>query len=115
MENRNTIQDSNRGNQQCQVNRELELERKLMRESTRLDGANTYKMGYEQSIKVYLKQDEMYKKWKLLKGIREAREKINENDKKDIREQISKNENKKQKTQKRIERNRTRIREIEKI
>ena len=115
MEDRNTVQDSNRGNKQCASSRELELERELMRESTRLDDADTYRMPYEQSIRIYIKQDEVYKKWKLLKGIREAREKINENDKEDTREQVSKNENKKSKTKKRIERERTRIREIEKI
>ena len=95
--------------------RELELERELMKESTRLDDADTYRMPYEQSIRIYIKQDEVYKKWKLLKGIREAREKLNENDKEDTGEQVSKNENKKSKTKKRIERERTRIREIEKI
>ena len=88
MEDRNTIQDSNTRDRQCASNRELELERKLMRESTRLDDADTYNMGYEMSIKVYAKQDELYKKWKLLKGIREAREKLN--DKEDNEEQISK-------------------------
>lgn len=80
MEDRNTIKNSNTGNRQCQANRELELERKLMRESTRLDNADTYKLPYEQSIRIYMKQDEAYKKWKLLKGIREARERLNEND-----------------------------------
>ena len=80
MEDRNTNPDSNRDNKQCQVNRELELERKLMRESTRLDLADTYKLDYEKSIKISIRQDEMYKKWRLLKGIREARERINEID-----------------------------------
>ena len=115
MEDRNTNQDSNTRNKQCASSRELELERELMKESTRLDGADTYRMPYEQSIRIYIKQDEVYKKWKLLKGIREAREKLNENDKEDTGEQVSKNENKKSKTKKRIERERTRIREIEKI
>lgn len=96
-------------------NRELELERELMKESTRLDNVDTYNIPYEKSIRIYIKQDEVYKKWKLLKGIREARERLNENDKEDTREQVSKNENKKSKTKKRIERERTRIREIEKI
>ena len=63
-------------------NKELELERKLMRESTRLDAADTYNMNYEQSIKISMRQDEMYKKWRLLKGIREAREKLYEGNKK---------------------------------
>lgn len=115
MEDRNTIQDSNRGDKQCATNKELKLERELLKESTRLDNADTYSMPYEKSIRIYIKQDEMYKKWKLLKGIREAREKLDENDKEDTREQVSKNENKKSKTKKRIERERTRIREIEKI
>ena len=83
MEDRNTIQDSNRGDKQCSSNRELKLERELRKESVRLDNADTYSMPYEKSIRVYIKQDEMYKKWKLLKGIREAREKLNENDGKD--------------------------------
>ena len=64
-------------------NRELELERELLKESTRLDNADTYSIPYEKSIRIYIKQDEMYKKWKLLKGIREAREKLDENDGKD--------------------------------
>ena len=115
MEDRNTNPDSNRNNRQCSSNRELKLEQELLKESVRLDNVDTYSMNYEQSIKVYLKQDEVYKKWKLLKGIREARERINENDKEDTGEQVSKNENKEQKTKKRIERDRTRIREIEKI
>lgn len=70
---------------------ELDLERKLMKESTRLDESiDVYSMSYEQSIKVYLKQDEVYKKWRLLKGIREAREKLNEkeNNDKTISEQL---------------------------
>ena len=77
------------------ANRELELERKLMRESTRLDEADTYKLDYEMSIKIYAKQDEFYKKWKLLKGIREAREKLNEMDKEDNQQQVHKTNNKK--------------------
>ena len=88
MEDRNTIQDSNRGNKQCATGRELKLERELLKESTRLDNADTYRMPYEQSIRIYIKQDEVYKKWKLLKGIREAREKLN--DREDKEEQISK-------------------------
>lgn len=88
MEDRNTIQDSNRGNKQCQANRELRLERELLKESTRLDNADVWSLPYEKSIVIYLKQDEVYKKWKLLKGIREAREKLN--DRKDKEEQISK-------------------------
>lgn len=88
MEDRNTIQDSNERDRQCQANRELELERRLFRESTRLDDADTYNMPYEQSIKIYIKQDEVYKKWKLLKGIREAREKLNDREDKEV--QISK-------------------------
>lgn len=70
---------------------ELDLERKLMKESTRLDeNIDVYNMSYEQSIKVYLQQDEVYKKWRLLKGIREAREKLNEkeNNDKTISEQL---------------------------
>lgn len=59
-------------------NKELELERKLMKESTRLDDADVWNLPYEKSLEIYLKQDEMYHKWKLLKGIREAREKLNE-------------------------------------
>ena len=93
MEDRNTIQDSNRTRKNSTANRELELERKLMKESTRLDDADTYKMSYEQSIKIYIKQDELYKKWKLLKGIREAREKLD--DKEDNEKQISKTSKKK--------------------
>lgn len=88
MEDRNIIQDSNTRDRQCQTNRELELERRLFRESTRLDDADTYNMPYEQSIKIYIKQDEVYKKWKLLKGIREAREKLNDREDKEV--QISK-------------------------
>ena len=61
-------------------NKELELERKLLRESTRLDLADTYKLDYEKSIKISMRQDEMYKKWRLLKGIREARERIDEHE-----------------------------------
>lgn len=57
---------------------ELDLERALLKESTRLDNADTYNLSYEKSISIFLKQDEVYKKWRLLKGIREAREKINE-------------------------------------
>lgn len=83
MEDRNINPDSNRNNRQCQNNRELELERKLMKESTRLDDTNVFGMPYEKAIKISIRQDEMYKKWRLLKGIREAREKINEVDKKD--------------------------------
>ena len=78
MEKRNTNSNSNRSNRQYQANRELELERKLMRESTRLDDADVWNLPYEKSLEIYLKQDEMYHKWKLLKVIREAREKINE-------------------------------------
>ena len=81
-------------------NKELRLERELLKESTRLDGADTYRMPYEQSIRIYIKQDEVYKKWKLLKGIREAREKLN--DKEDIKEQIYQDVNQKQETKKRI-------------
>lgn len=88
MEDRNIIQDSNERDRQCQANRELELERRLFRESTRLDDADTYNMPYEQSIRIYIKQDEVYKKWKLLKGIREAREKLNDREDKEV--QISK-------------------------
>ena len=95
MEDRNTIKNSNKGDKQCASNREIELERKLMKESTRLDNADTYKMSYEQSIKIYIKQDEMYKKWKLLKGIREAREKLHEMDEKDNEQQVHKTHNKK--------------------
>ena len=90
MEDRNTIQDSNKGDRQCAANRELELERRLMKESTRLDDADTYNMGYEQAIKIYIKQDELYKKWKLLKGIREARERLNEMDEEDNQQQVYK-------------------------
>ena len=115
MEDRNINSNCNRNNKQCSSSRELRLQNELLKESVRLDNADTYNMSYEQSIKVYLRQDEIYKKWKLLKGIREARERINENDKEDTGEQVSKNENKEQKTKKRIERDRTRIREIEKI
>ena len=61
-------------------NKELELERNLFRESTLLDDTDTYKLSYEKSIEIYIKQDEAYQKWRLLKGIREAREKINEID-----------------------------------
>lgn len=93
MEDRNTVQDSNRGNKQCASSRELKLERELMKESTRLDDADTYNMGYEQAIKIYIKQDEIYTKWKLLKGIREAREKLD--DKEDNEKQISKTSKKK--------------------
>ena len=64
-----------------------------MRESTRLDDADTYRMPYEQSIRIYIKQDEVYKKWKLLKGIREAREKLD--DKENNEKQISKTSKKK--------------------
>lgn len=71
-------------------NRELKLERELMRESTRLDDADTYNMNYETAIKVYARQDEFYKKWKLLKGIREARERLNEMDKEDNQQQVHK-------------------------
>ena len=70
MENRNIDTNCNRNNLQCSSSRELELERKLMKESTRLDDADTYRMPYEQSIKIYIKQEEMYNKWKLLKGIK---------------------------------------------
>ena len=93
MEDRNTVQDSNRGNKQCATNRELKLERELLKESTRLDNADTYRMPYEKSIRIYIKQDEMYKKWKLLKGIREAREKLD--DKENNEKQISKTSKKK--------------------
>lgn len=115
MDNRNIDTNCNRNNQQCSSSRELKLQNELLKESVRLDNVDTYSMNYEQSIKIYFKQDEVYKKWKLLKGIREARERIDENSKEDIRKQVSKNANKKQETKKRIERDRTRIREIEKI
>lgn len=90
MENRHTIQNSNTRDKQCQASRELELERKLFNESTRLDDADTYNMEYEKAIKIYIKQDEVYKKWKLLKGIREAREKLNGVNEEDNEKQISK-------------------------
>ena len=115
MDNRNIDTNCNRNNQQCSSSRELRLQNELLKESTRLDNVDTYSMPYEKSIRIYIKQDEVYKKWKLLKGIREARERINEMDKEDTRKQVSKNENKKQETKKRIERDRTRIREIEEI
>ena len=99
MEKRNFNKNSNKGNQQCSSNRELKLERELRKESVRLDNADTYRMPYEQSIRIYIKQDEMYKKWKLLKGIREAREKLN--DKEDIEEQIYQDANQKQEIKKR--------------
>jgi hypothetical protein len=93
MEERNTNRNSNRENRQCQANRELRLERELLKESTRLDNADVWSLPYEKSIVIYLKQDEVYKKWKLLKGTREAREKIN--DKEDNEKQISKTSKKK--------------------
>lgn len=70
--------------------KEIELERKLFLEATRLDSADTYNMDYEKAIRIYGKQDEMYKKWKLLMGIRKARNKLYGNDKKDNEEQICK-------------------------
>ena len=93
MEDRNFNRNSNRQDKQCASSRELELERELMRESTRLDDADTYRMPYEQSIRIYIKQDEVYKKWKLLKVIREAREKLD--DKENNEKQISKTSKKK--------------------
>lgn len=90
MEDRGSIQNSNRSRESSAANRELELERKLFNESTRLDDADTYNMEYEKAIKIYIKQDEVYKKWKLLKGIREAREKLNGVNEEDNEKQISK-------------------------
>ena len=75
-------------------NRELKLERELRKESVSLDNADTYSMPYEKSIRIYIKQDEMYKKWKLLKGIREARERLY--DKKNNEKQIYQDVNQKQ-------------------
>lgn len=95
MEDRNTIKNSDTRDKQCQASRELKLERELMKESTRLDDADTYNMEYEKAIKIYIKQDEVYKKWKLLKGIREAREKLHEMDEKDNKQQVHKTHNKK--------------------
>ena len=94
MEDRNTIQDSNKGNKQCATSRELKLERELMKESTRLDNADTYNMPYEKSLRIYIRQEEFYKKWKLLKGIREARERLY--DKENNEEQIYQVVNQKQ-------------------
>lgn len=57
---------------------ELDLERKLLRESIRLDELDTYGMPFEQNMKIQERQNEMYNKWKLLSGIRKAKEKVNE-------------------------------------
>lgn len=96
MDNRDTNTNSNRDNKQCASNRELKLERELMKESTRLDNADTYNMPYEKSLRIYIRQEEFYKKWKLLKGIREARERLY--DKENNEEQIYQDVNQKQET-----------------
>lgn len=90
MEDRNINSNCNRNNKQCSSNRELRLEHELLKESVRLDNADTYKMPYEKSIKIYIKQDEVYKKWRLLKGIREAREKVYEMDRENQKSHHSK-------------------------
>lgn len=99
MDNRNIDTNCNRNNQQCSSSRELRLQNELLKESTRLDNADTYNMPYEKSIRIYIKQDEVYKKWKLLKGIREAKERLY--DKENNKKQIYQDVNQKQETKKR--------------
>lgn len=62
---------------------ERELQNELFKESVRLDNLDTYELPYEQTMKINAKQDEIYNKWKLLKGIREAREKENDRENKE--------------------------------
>lgn len=57
---------------------ELDLERKLIREQARIENADIYSLPYEQNIKIQEKHNELYNKWKLLSGIRKAKEKVNE-------------------------------------
>jgi hypothetical protein len=57
---------------------ELELQRLLFKESNILDNADTYNMPYEKAVKIHKLQNEMYHKWLLLKGIREARKRISD-------------------------------------
>jgi hypothetical protein len=57
---------------------ELDLERKLLKESTTLDNIDTYGLNFERSKEILERQDEVYHKWKLLMGIRKAKEKVNE-------------------------------------
>lgn len=56
---------------------ERELQKELFLESVRLDNIDTYETPYEKTMEINAMQDEIYHKWKLLKGIREAREKLN--------------------------------------
>lgn len=57
---------------------ELDLERKLLKESTTLDNIDTYGLSFDRSKEIFERQDEVYHKWKLLMGIRKAKEKMNE-------------------------------------
>lgn len=63
---------------------ELDLERKLLKESTTLDNIDTYGLSFERSKEIFERQDEAYHKWKLLMGIRKAKEKMNEKENKKI-------------------------------
>jgi hypothetical protein len=62
--------------------KELDLERKLLKESTTLDNIDTYGLSFERSKEIFERQDEAYHKWKLLMGIRKAKEKMNEKENK---------------------------------
>lgn len=57
---------------------ELDLERKLLKESTTLDNIDTYGLSFDRSKEIFERQDEVYHKWKLLMGIRKEKEKMNE-------------------------------------
>lgn len=61
---------------------ELDLERKLLKESTTLDNIDTYGLSFDRSKEIFERQDEAYHKWKLLMGIRKAKEKMNEKENK---------------------------------
>jgi hypothetical protein len=62
--------------------KELDLERKLLKESTTLDNIDTYGLSFERSKEIFERQDEAYHKWKLLMGIRKVKEKMNEKENK---------------------------------
>lgn len=48
---------------------EIKLERYLLSQSIYLRGLDKSKCNYEKAKQIEKEQDELYKKWKLLKGI----------------------------------------------
>ena len=54
--------------------KEIELERKLMNDSFKLRNIDKSNCSFEKQREICKKQDELYKKWKLLNGILKERE-----------------------------------------